>query len=98
MSVLEVARLTVADGKQDLFETAFAQALPYVRAAKGHLDSSLNRVVGESSDYVLLVRWDTLEDHVEGFATSADFDEFIGLVKDYFTKAPVVAHFAEIDE
>ncbi|MDO9397612.1 MAG: antibiotic biosynthesis monooxygenase family protein [Herbiconiux sp.] len=97
MSVLEVARLTVPEGAADDFEMAFAEAHALVTAAGGRLASDLTRIVGTTSDYLFVVEWRTLADHVEGFAGSPDFATFEGLIGPYLVGAPVVHHYESIE-
>jgi heme-degrading monooxygenase HmoA len=43
--------------------------------------------------YVLLLAWDTLEDHTVAFRASPLFHEWRGLVSEFFAQAPSVEHF-----
>ncbi|MFF1385577.1 antibiotic biosynthesis monooxygenase family protein [Arthrobacter sp. NPDC058288] len=95
MSVLEVAQLSTKDGSGAAFESAFSEAKLLIESAPGHIESSLTRstVTGE---YVLLVQWRTLEDHVEKFVSSPDFAKFQGLIGEYLAGEPTVKHFQEL--
>jgi heme-degrading monooxygenase HmoA len=95
MSVLEVARLSVRSGDEAEFERAFAIAQPLIQNAEGHLGSDLTRSVA-TGRYVLLVHWNTLEDHVETFVSSPAFNEFHDLLWAHFAEEPTVDHFDEI--
>lgn len=97
MSVLEVARISVRSGQTTAFEQAFAEAHRYVQGAEGHLDSRLTKCVGTDNEYVFLVWWRSLADHVEGFAASAEFRKFDELIASHFESAPQVAHFDELE-
>lgn len=96
MSVLEVARLTVAETAGTAFETDFAEAHRYVVAAPGRIDSSLTRVTGSTTEYVFLVEWDRIEDHTEKFAKSSEFAKFDALIGPHLAGAPSVEHFEKI--
>ena len=90
--IYEVAEITVKAGNEASFESGVAQAAPLFLRAKGCHGVSLHRVVEHTSVYRLLVRWDTVDDHLVGFRESADFLEWRRLVSDYFAGPPVVTH------
>jgi heme-degrading monooxygenase HmoA len=98
MSVLEVARLSVKDGAGDEFEAAFTQAHALVVAAKGRLASTLSKVVGSDDEYLFVVEWRALADHVDTFAGSPEFAAFEGLIGPHLAAAPAVAHYDTIEE
>lgn len=98
MSVLEVARLRVRDGAGDEFEAAFAEAHALVSAAEGRLASTLSKVVGSEDEYLFVVEWRALADHIDTFAGSPEFATFEGLIGPHLATAPVVAHYDGIEE
>ena len=69
--VLEHAVLQVIPGREDDFERAFSKAKAIIARAEGFRSLRLGRCVEDTSRYVLLVEWNTLEDHTEGFRGSA---------------------------
>lgn len=46
--------------------------------------------------YLLLVEWDTLEAHTEGFRGSSEYLEWKALLHHFYDPFPVVEHFAPI--
>lgn len=95
MSVLEVAQLSIKDGSGAEFESAFSEAKLLIESAPGHIESSLTRATS-TGEYVLLVWWRTLEDHVERFVASPEFAKFQDLIGEYLAGEPTVKHFQEI--
>src|SRR5690349_1901780 len=61
--ILEMAHIEVKPGAEAAFEAAVAQAAPLFAAARGCQKMELHRVVEAPSRYILMVRWETLEDH-----------------------------------
>ncbi|WP_028221789.1 antibiotic biosynthesis monooxygenase family protein [Paraburkholderia oxyphila] len=90
--VYEMAHISVLAGKNAEFEAAVGQALPLFHRARGCTGVELQRSVEEPNQYVLVVQWDTVEDHMVHFRESADFQVWRGLVGPYFEKPPVVGH------
>lgn len=68
--ILEIATLNVKVGQESQFEAAFATARRLIASMPGHLGHDLQRCVENPNQYVLLVRWRTLEDHTVGFRGS----------------------------
>lgn len=90
--IYEIAEITVKSGDEANFENGVTQAAPLFVRAKGRHGVSLHRVVEHPNVYRLLVRWDTVEDHLVGFRESEDFQEWRRLVSPYFANRPVVTH------
>ena len=97
MSVLEVAKISVRPDRTSAFEEAFADAHRYVENAEGHIDSRLSKTIGADNQYVFLVWWRSVGDHVERFAGSAEFGKFDALIGPHFESPPVVTHFEELE-
>ncbi|MDE1180496.1 antibiotic biosynthesis monooxygenase family protein [Paraburkholderia sp.] len=90
--VLENAYLEVIPGKEAEFEAGVKQALPLFHRAHGCTGVELQRVVEYPTRYVLVVQWNTVEDHMVRFRESDDFQEWRRLVGPYFQKPPEVVH------
>ena len=73
--VLEVATLNVRAGQAAAFEAAFAQAQRLIAAIPGYRGHELQRCIEHDQQYVLLVRWDSLEAHTVGFRQSPDYQQ-----------------------
>lgn len=93
--ILEVADIRVKEDMQAEFEKAVQVALdtifPKARGFKGH---TFRKSIESADRYLLLLTWETLEDHTVGFRESPLFTEWRGLVGDFFASAPFVEHFA----
>ncbi|MPQ96653.1 antibiotic biosynthesis monooxygenase [Modestobacter sp. I12A-02628] len=90
--VIEHALLPVAIGRQPEFEAAFAQAVPIISAMPGFRSLSLSRGIEREDTYLLLVEWETLEDHTEGFRGSAGYQRWRELLHGFYDPFPVVEH------
>lgn len=94
--ILEVAILTVRQGQAAEFEKAFAQAKVIVAKMPGYVSHELHRCLEVENKYLLLVRWQRLEDHTEGFRKSAEYQEWKRLLHYFYDPFPTVEHFSEI--
>lgn len=94
--ILEVAVLNVRPGEEPAFEAAFEQARPIIAAANGYLSHRLQRCVETRNRYILLVDWETLEDHTVGFRGSAAYQEWKRLLHRFYDPFPTVEHYAPV--
>jgi heme-degrading monooxygenase HmoA len=94
--ILEIARLAIRPGSEAEFEANVGRAAPLFARAKGCHGIELQRSVETPGRYVLLVRWDTLEDHTVAFRGSEDFLEWRRLVGPFLVGTPEVEHTQEV--
>ena len=91
--ILEVAILNVRAGQNAEFEAAFLQASPIIAAMRGYVSHELQRCVETPGRYILLVRWQTLEDHTIGFRQSPQYQQWRRLLHHFYDPFPVVEHY-----
>jgi heme-degrading monooxygenase HmoA len=94
--ILEVAVLDVIRGEEALFQADFARAQSIISSMRGYVSHELQRCLETRSRYLLLVRWETLEDHTEGFRGSSEYQEWKDLLHHYYDPFPVVEHYEAV--
>jgi heme-degrading monooxygenase HmoA len=94
--VLEQALLPVLPGRESDFEAAFAEARALIAASPGFRRLSLSRCIERPGTYLLLVEWERLEDHTEGFRGSAAYQRWRDLLHTFYDPFPTVEHFREV--
>lgn len=94
--ILEVAILNVKPTQVSQFEQSFAQAEAIISSMHGYLSHELRRCVEISNRYLLLVSWETLEDHTKGFRESDQYAEWSALLHHYYDPFPQVEHYEAI--
>ena len=95
--VLEHALITVRPGTGTEFEDAVRRARSVIAGSDGFVSLELHRGVETPDRYLLLVEWETLEDHTVGFRQSDAFVEWRSLIGDYFESPPLVDHCVPVD-
>lgn len=95
--ILEVAMLQVKPGLTEEFEQSFKKASMIISNMKGYVQHELQKCIEDQNKYVLLVKWETLEDHTIGFRGSAEYQEWKSLLHHYYDPFPTVEHFETID-
>ncbi|KRF10794.1 antibiotic biosynthesis monooxygenase family protein [Paenibacillus sp. Soil787] len=91
--ILEVAILPVIAGKSAEFEAAFRQASSIISSMNGYISHELQTCIEDSNKYLLLVHWETLEDHTVGFRGSEEYQEWRKLLHHFYDPFPVVEHY-----
>ncbi len=94
--ILEVAILSVKPGQEASFETAFASAQKIISSMPGYISPQLQRCLEQDNQYILLVNWQTLEDHTVGFRRSAQYQEWRKLLHHFYDPFPVVEHYEAV--
>ena len=92
--ILEVAILDVIPGKNNDFEAGFEKAQVIISSMKGWLGHQLQQCLEAPNRYILLVRWEELEDHTIGFRQSDAYLEWKKLLHHYYSPFPVVEHYS----
>ena len=96
--IREHAVLPVIPGQEADFERALHEALPLIAGSPGFRRLSVSRGVETPSDYLLLVEWDTLAAHTEGFRDSPAYQQWRAMLHHFYDPFPDVQHFSQVAE
>ncbi len=91
--ILEVAILDILPGTDAKYLDAFEKASPLIAEIPGYISHTLKKCMERDSRYLLLVQWETLEDHTIGFRTSPQYDEWKNLLHHFYDPHPIVEHY-----
>lgn len=94
--ILEVAILDIKPGQSAAFEAAFGQAQHILADMDGYLSHQLQRCVENPDRYLLLVNWETLEHHTQGFRQSAGYQAWRRLLHHFYDPFPTVEHYVTV--
>ena len=92
--ILEVAILDVIPDKTAEFEADFQKAQEIISSVKGWLGHQLQQCIEVPNRYILLVRWQSIDDHIFGFRESIAYPEWKKLLHHYYSPFPVVEHYS----
>ena len=93
--ILERAIFAIKPGTAREFAAAFAKARPHIEGAKGFRKLEMRPGIETPDSYLLLVWWDTVEDHMKGFRESEAFAEWRKHLGPFFAGPPAVEHYGE---
>lgn len=91
--ILESAVLNIKPGLNADFEAAFAEAQTIIAGQTGYLGHELQKCLEVENRYLLLVKWETLEDHTQGFRGSAEYETWRQLLHHFYDPFPEVEHY-----
>jgi len=94
--VLEVALLDVKPGREQEFEAAFDAAQKIISSMEGYIDHQLQKCMEKGNRYILLVNWQTLEDHTVGFRASEQYQEWRKMLHHFYDPFPEVEHYVRV--
>jgi len=91
--ILERARFQIQPGAEAAFEQAFETARTVISQSSGYHSLRLLRGIEHPSEYLLLIEWDSVADHIEGFRRSELYERWAELLKPHYAAPPEVEHF-----
>ncbi len=94
--ILESAILDVRPGLEQEFEAAFEKAQSIISGMEGYVSHQLHRCIERSNRYLLLVNWDSLEDHTVGFRESDEYQDWRGRLHHFYEPFPEVQHYESV--
>jgi heme-degrading monooxygenase HmoA len=94
--ILEVAILDVKPDLTEDFESAFKVASKIIASMSGYISHELQCCLETKNRYILLVRWQKLEDHTIGFRQSPQYQEWRSLLHHFYDPFPTVEHYESI--
>lgn len=93
MAVMEIAEFTAQPGQGDAFAAGLAQGIEVIRSAEGCLSAEWHRAIENPEEFVLLVRWRAIEDHLVTFRQGPLFPAYRQPIAGLFVDAPRVRHY-----
>jgi len=92
--ILELADIRIQPGKQAEFDAAIKKGVETVIAkAKGFRGYKINKGIESPERYILMIFWETLENHTADFRSSPAFQDWRALVGPFFAAPPAVEHY-----
>ncbi|WP_112141584.1 antibiotic biosynthesis monooxygenase family protein [Glycomyces dulcitolivorans] len=95
--VLEVAEIKITPGQEDAFKEAYRTARTFVEVSPGLRSMRMTQGVENPGRFVLLIEWDSVEAHEQGFRETDRFPKWREAIGPFFAAPPFVEHVADID-
>ncbi len=94
--ILEVAPLRIRAGQAQAFENSFREAQRIISSMPGYVSHELQRCLERTDEYILLVRWESVDAHETGFRGSPQYQEWKALLHHFYDPFPTVLHFEAV--
>jgi heme-degrading monooxygenase HmoA len=94
--ILEAVMLQVKVGMEAEYEEAFRGASKIISSMKGYISHNLQRCIEVEGKYLLLVQWESLEDHTVGFRQSNEYQQWKKHLHHFYDPFPIVEHFEKV--
>jgi quinol monooxygenase YgiN len=92
--IVEYIRYTIPEAQHHAFEAAYQQAQTALLASPHCLHYELAHCVEEADSYIIRIEWDSLDGHLQGFRTSAEFRTFFAAVRPFVNHIAEMRHYA----
>ena len=91
--IIEHVHLTIKPNQSQAFEVAFQKAKAIIYPMVGLNAVQLIKNVQDDHRYILMIFWDHIEDHTEGFRKSAAYQEWKALLHPFYNPMPIVEYY-----
>ena len=92
--ILEVADILIQADRQAEFDEAIVRGVTTVIAqAQGFKGFTIKKGIETPNRYLLMIQWETLEDHTVHFRGGPLFPQWRAIVGPFFAEPPKVEHF-----
>ena len=91
--IIEHALLQVKPGQADHFSKAMRQARPLIAAQPGFQSIEVRGSFEDPNQFILIVGWDNIESHGEGFRKSPEYSQWRDLLHDFYDPMPTINYF-----
>nr|WP_305121314.1 antibiotic biosynthesis monooxygenase [Microbulbifer elongatus] len=89
--------MDVKPGQNERFESAFKKAQSIISSMPGYLNHQLQKCLEKQDRYILLVNWEKLEDHTQGFRKSPEYQNWKALLHHFYDPFPEVEHYSLVE-
>lgn len=91
--ILEIATIDVIPGSEAEYITAFNRAKELLPKNSGYISHELRRCLEMPSRFLVMIKWQSLDDHMLGFRQSEDFLKWRALIGPFFNSPPDIKHY-----
>ncbi|MGI9361784.1 MAG: antibiotic biosynthesis monooxygenase family protein [Parasphingorhabdus sp.] len=91
--IVEHALLQVKPDQADRFARAMQQAKPLIAAQPGFQSIEVRPSTEVPGQYLLLVQWDSVVSHRDGFRKSPEYEQWRALLHGFYDFIPTVTYY-----
>lgn len=91
--ITEVIRYKISPEEAERFEESYRKAEAILQKSPYCLGYQLLRGVEQPENWILLLQWDSVTGHEEGFRKEASFRDFLELVRPFLKQIEEMKHY-----
>ncbi|RLZ10215.1 antibiotic biosynthesis monooxygenase [Acinetobacter sp. 2JN-4] len=91
--IIEHVHLNIKPNQSQAFEAAFQQAKAIIYPMAGLNAVQLIKHFQDDQRYILMIFWDSIEHHTEGFRKSTAYQEWKALLHPFYDPIPTVEYY-----
>jgi quinol monooxygenase YgiN len=95
--ITEIAVFQAIPGKEEAFAQGIQQGIAVIRRDPGCHAAAAQRCIEDPARFLLVIQWDSVEAHTEGFRKSPGFAEYRSHINGLFEGSPVVHHYETLN-
>ncbi|XXX75522.1 antibiotic biosynthesis monooxygenase [Sorangium sp. So ce134] len=92
--IIEYIRYMIPADQEQAFLSAYRDAAAELCGSEHRLDDEISRCIEEPASFVVRIRWDSLDGHLQGFRKAASFPSFFAKVKPFYERIQEMRHYA----
>jgi heme-degrading monooxygenase HmoA len=93
--IVEQGLLFVREGQSAAFEAALKSARPLIEASPGFISMIVRPALEEEGTYLLLVTWESIAHHRDGFRRSERYGTWRALLHGFYQPMPQIRYFGD---
>lgn len=94
--ITEIIRYQIPEQQHATFITAYKDAMSFVDKSGFALSWEILQQQTDKNLFQVIIRWKSKDEHLKGFRTSAEFEQFFLLVKPYYTSILEMQHYDQV--
>ena len=96
--IYELVEAEVKPGSEEAFQTAYGEATKLLLRAKGCRSVRMMRGIERPNFFRILVQWETIEDHTQGFRGSPAHQQLIAQTRQHYANPALVQHYTLVSD
>ena len=94
--IVEIVTVRIRSGMGPEYERVFDQSVHMIAATPGYIGHQLLRCQEVQDQYIVVVQWETLLDHLQGFNQSPEYQRWKALIHPFYDAPSRVEHFDRV--
>ncbi len=94
--IIEYLRYSIPEDLQAAFVKDYDAARISLMRSPHARAFELAQCVDDKSQFILRLEWSSIDDHLQGFRHSAEFQEFFGHIRKYVSNIDEMRHYAAV--